>query len=206
MKPFFVSEDKLRFMVKHTAETVISFEVELNELDSAIGDGDHGTNMSRGCKTLLGAIDQIEYDSLRDVLIFIGKTLISSIGGASGALYGTLFLTMGENIDENPTTETFIDAFDQGINETMILGSSHVNQKTILDVIVPVLDAIKKQPDSFLDIAQVASIASNRTIAMKAEKGRASYLGDRSIGHLDPGAHSSDIIIRSICEVLCDYE
>jgi len=199
-------QNNLKSLVVHTAEAIISSESKLNELDRAIGDGDHGTNMTRGCKALLGAVDEFEYEHPGKVLASIGNTLISSIGGASGALYGTLFLTIGEKIGDDLTTSSWINAFEQGVEEVMALGASHAKQKTMLDVIIPVLDELKQRSGNLSAIMKTASLASDSTIPMKAEKGRASYLGDRSIGHLDPGAYSSQIIICSICEGLKNYE
>ncbi len=205
MENTLIPAKKLKHVLKFTVEKVIAIEDELNSLDRAIGDGDHGANMSRGCKSLLENIDDIKFDSTADVFISIGNTLISSIGGASGALYGTLFINIGKNMNTGETVNDFIIACEKGIDAMMVLGSSHINQKTMLDVLVPVLEILKEQQTDLSEVARKARNLSNSTINMKAEKGRASYLGDRSIGHLDPGAYSSEVIVCSICEALNNH-
>ena len=202
MQNTFITGQQLRTIVELSSKNLLSIEAKLNELDSAIGDGDHGTNMSRGSQTLLNKLTEIGYDSVANDLILIGNTLISSIGGASGALYGTLLVSMGKHLGTEESLDSFIEAFDNGVNAMKTLGVSDVKQKTMLDVIVPVLNAMQEQQHSLEEFASIAKQSSETTINMKATTGRAAYLGDRSIGHLDPGAHSSEVIICSICEAL----
>ncbi len=201
-----ITSEQLKYVLSYTASAVDEFKDELNALDQAIGDGDHGHNMSRGFQLVLKNIDDIKYQSLSEVFVFVGTTLMSSIGGAAGALYGSLFIQTGKSLPSNDnelTLEIFIDAFEKGVEAIKELGHSDVNQKTMLDVIVPVLDLLRTdQKLSFSMISDYAKSQSQLTVNMKAEKGRASFLGDRSIGHLDPGARSSQAIISSICKAL----
>ena len=203
MKSVTIDNIDLKSILMTTANDVIGLESELNTLDRAIGDGDHGYNMSRGARALIDDLDGADMSSLSSMFAYVGNTLISSIGGASGALYGTFFISVGQCVGDNPTASDFIDALDAGVKAIMQLGDSDVNQKTMLDVIVPVL-ALLRQVDrpGLVKILQHAEHCSTITIDMKAEKGRASLLGDRSIGYMDPGARSSQAIISSICKAL----
>jgi len=201
-----ITSEQLKYVLSYTASAVDELKDELNALDRAIGDGDHGHNMSRGFQLVLKNIDNIKYQSLSEVFVFVGTTLMSSIGGAAGALYGSLFIQTGKSLpsdDKELTLDIFVGAFEQGVGAIKELGHSDVNQKTMLDVIVPVLDLLRTDQKINLSmISDYAKSQSQLTVNMKAEKGRASFLGDRSIGHLDPGARSSQVIISSICKAL----
>lgn len=199
-----MTDDNLKRILLITAHHIIDIEGELNRLDKAIGDGDHGSNMSRGARSLIESIDDADCRSLHALFNFIGSKLLTSIGGASGALYGSLFSVMGDFCADNDESYlALLPALEAGANAVKELGCSDVNQKTMLDVIVPTLEFLKKK-DS-IDVNEVSEYAkrlSDLTIGMRAEKGRASFLGERSIGHLDPGARSSQAIISSICNAL----
>lgn len=194
----------LKPAIECTANALIALEDELNALDRAIGDGDHGYNMSRGSQAILDQLDHLSFDQTHQVLTSIGKILMMSVGGASGALYGSLFTSMGNeyaNKDEN--FENFMLAFSAGIDTTKDLGDSSLNQKTMLDVIIPVFDLLKSHGNfDAQKVSETAQQACTSTIDMQAERGRAALLGKRSIGYIDPGAKSSQIIISSICDSL----
>jgi len=202
-----IDANRLKYVLEYTSKVILDLESELNTLDSAIGDGDHGTNMSRGFCKVLENIDNVEFDSVAKTCSTIGDMLMSSIGGASGALYGLFFIHVGGSLpdqDSPITSEVFVRALEDGVQAIKELGESDVNQKTMLDVIIPVIERLKKEKFSLQDICRFAKLQSQSTIMMKARKGRASFLGDRSIGHLDPGARSSEAIITSICKALAN--
>ncbi len=195
---------RLKYVLEYTSRVIVGLEDELNALDSAIGDGDHGTNMSRGFCTVLDGVDAVNFDSVPSVFVYIGETLMSSIGGASGALYGLFFIHIGEALPDNDKVVMgdLIVALQRGVEAIKDLGESDVNQKTMLDVIIPVIHMLNDDNLSLEKVSKFAERQSESTIMMKAEKGRASFLGDRSIGHLDPGARSSQVIISSVCKAL----
>jgi phosphoenolpyruvate---glycerone phosphotransferase subunit DhaL len=190
-------------MIRAIAEAVIASAPELTELDRAIGDADHGVNLERGFKAVLAKIDDISARPLDDALREVGKTLILSVGGASGPLYGKLFATIGQRLAD--TSEIgkpqVIDACEHAIGVVKTLGRSDVGQKTMLDVLVPALDELSSA-GSLAAVRERAHLAAAETIPMLARKGRASFLGERSCGHMDPGARSSELIITATCRFL----
>jgi len=134
---------------------------------------------------------------LPDALKAIGMTLVMKVGGASGPLYGTLFMGLGKDLPADPTRADIMRAAGAAIDAVKARGKSDVGQKTMLDVLVPARDALAAGGDP----AAAADAAAAATIPMRATRGRASFLGERSIGHMDPGARSSALIIRAVCEV-----
>ena len=195
-----------REMIQAIADTVIENAGELTELDRAIGDADHGVNLERGFKAVLGKIDRISALPINDALNEVGKTLILSVGGASGPLYGKLFATVGHHLT-NPewlTKERVVTACEEAIKVIKALGRSDVGHKTMLDVLVPSLEQLRAANgrSSLRDVRQRARAAAEETIPMIARSGRASYLGERSQGHMDPGARSSELIVSAVCSFL----
>ena len=195
-----------RELIQTIADTVISSADELTELDRAIGDADHGVNLERGFKAVLAKIDAICARPINDALNEVGKTLILSVGGASGPLYGKLFATIGEHLT-NPdelTKERVISACEQAIRVIKALGRSDVGHKTMLDVLVPSLEQLRSGNgrSSLRDVRERARAAAEETIPMIAQSGRASYLRERSQGHMDPGARSSQLIVIAVCSFL----
>lgn len=188
-----------RKLVQAVAATVIAHAEELTGLDQAIGDGDHGLNMKRGFEAVLSDIDKLAAQPLPKMLAAIGTTLVMKVGGASGPLYGTLFLQLGKNLPEAPTVAEAATAFAAAIEGVKARGKSTTGEKTMLDVLVPVLDAMRAGAAGLADAADAAAEA---TKPIQATKGRASFLGARSIGHVDPGARSSAVMIRAVCETL----
>ena len=185
-------------LIDGIAARVIAHADELTALDQAIGDGDHGLNMKRGFEAVLADRAQLVAKPLPDALKAIGMTLVMKIGGASGPLYGTLFMGIGKELPAEPTRAELLHAFDAALDAVKARGKSDVGMKTMLDVLKPARDAFAAGRDP----AAAAAAAADATIPMKAVRGRASFLGDRSIGHMDPGARSSALMIAAACEVL----
>lgn len=193
------SQDDTRRFIEAVAVTLIDHAEELSELDSAIGDGDHGNNMRRGMTSVLESLDGLAVKPLPSAVKDAGMQLVMKVGGASGPLYGTLFMTLGKELPEDASRDDVARAFRAAINAVKARGKSDFGQKTMLDVLGPVADALEagKSPS---EISAVASEARARTRDMLALKGRASFLGERSLGHVDPGARSSELIVKALSE------
>jgi dihydroxyacetone kinase-like protein len=194
------------------AATVQSESDHLTQLDSAIGDGDHGVNMNRGFqavqKALAGQDGSVPPGQL---LVIAGKTLVSTVGGASGPLYGTALRRAGKALGKDPEFDgtALADALEAAIEGVRELGTASPGDKTMVDALVPALDALREAVDSGLPLetavgaaAEAAEDGARATVPMQARKGRASYLGERSIGHQDPGATSSALILRALERVV----
>ena len=196
-------------MIRMIAETVVASASELTELDRAIGDADHGINLERGFKAVLSKIDHISARPVDDALREVGKTLILSVGGASGPLYGKLFATIGQYLGgaDVISKAQVIDACEHAIGVVKTLGRSDVGQKTMLDVLVPALDELRDIDGaaSLVAVRERAHAAAAETIPMIARRGRASFLGERSRGHMDPGAYSSELMIAAACRFLEEH-
>lgn len=169
----------------------------LSDLNQAIGDGDHGINMARGLSELKKAFTEKEPADLKDVFKTAGMTMVSKVGGASGPLYGTAFLNMSKAVDSDTIDAIgltkVIEAGLEGIEKR---GKSHAGEKTMIDVWEPVVHALHQE-----DLTDdVVDAALQKTKDLKATKGRASYLGERSIGHLDPGAYSSALLFHAMLQ------
>ena len=190
--------EQKKALISAVAGSIIAHTDELTTLDQAIGDGDHGINMRRGSEAVLADLDGLAAKPLPESLKAIGMALVMKVGGASGPLYGTLFMTLGKALPPEPSLGDLIAAFDQAIAAVKARGKSDVGQKTMLDVLKPARDALAGGGD----VRRAAAEAADATIPMKAIRGRASFLGDRSIGHMDPGARSSALIIGAIAEVV----
>lgn len=181
------------------ATRIIAASEELTALDSAIGDGDHGSNMKRGVAAVAAEADALAARPLPDALKQIGTKLVMTVGGASGPLYGTLFLSLGKELAAAP--DDYMGAFRRAVDAVAARGKSQIGQKTLLDVLYPVSDALSagKSPAELVAVAY-AAVADTRD--RKAIRGRASFLGERSIGHIDPGARSSALILEAIVKAL----
>ncbi|EDI9595922.1 dihydroxyacetone kinase ADP-binding subunit DhaL1 [Listeria monocytogenes] len=169
----------------------------LSDLDQTIGDGDHGINMARGLSELKKVFTEKEPADLKDVFKTAGMTMVSKVGGASGPLYGTAFLNMSKAVDADTIDAVgltkVIEAGLEGIEKR---GKSHAGEKTMIDVWEPVVHALHQE-----DLTDdVVDAALQKTKDLKATKGRASYLGERSIGHLDPGAYSSALLFHAMLQ------
>ena len=180
----------------------------LTELDSAIGDADHGANMARGMGAVLDKLDDTESTTVDELFKGVGMTLVSSVGGASGPLYGTFFLRMG--VTAGAVTEMDAAALGAalraGLGGVIARGKAELGDKTMLDALSPALDAFDAAGDNVAAAANAAYDAAvvgrDNTIDLVARKGRASYLGDRSAGHLDPGATSTALLFQALAESL----
>jgi dihydroxyacetone kinase-like protein len=180
---------------------------ELVRLDTAIGDGDHGTNMDRGMSK---AIDKLDADTPADpgaVLKAVAMTLVSTVGGAAGPLYGTLLLQMGNALDGAATVDqaAFAAAWRQGVAGLQARGKAQLGDKTMLDALDPAVAALEAAPDLDAGLAAAAAGAKagmEATIPLVARKGRASYLGERSVDHQDPGATSTWYLFQTAAEAL----
>jgi dihydroxyacetone kinase-like protein len=187
-----------RDLIDAVARRIVDHTEELTQLDQAIGDGDHGLNMKRGAEAVLAEIDKHAATPLPDALQAIGMTLVMKVGGASGPLFGTLFMALGKALPADPSRGDIVRAFGAAIEAVKARGKSDVGQKTMLDALAPARDAIAAGDDP----AAAAQAAAMATIPMKAVRGRASFLGERSIGHMDPGARSSALMMAAVCEVV----
>ncbi len=196
MKP-----ELLHRLILAVADDVIAHAGELTELDQAIGDGDHGVNMKRGFEAVRADAELTAEKPLPEALKAIGTQLVMKVGGASGPLYGTLFMALGKDIA--PDGSNLAVAFAKAVEAVQARGKSHPGQKTMLDVLVPMERALAEGgADLPARLPKVAADAAEATIPMLATRGRASFLGERSIGHMDPGARSSALIVASVCRVL----
>jgi phosphoenolpyruvate---glycerone phosphotransferase subunit DhaL len=201
-----VEPETFKSLVKAAAEQVIASAPELTALDQAIGDGDHGVNMKRGFEAVLGKLDRIGAQPVDEALKTIGKTLVMTVGGASGPLYGTFFMAAGDALSQKRSLpEDVTEVFARAVDAVGARGRSQAGQKTMLDVLFPVLETLKAEagrPDLLKRVRATASEAVARTVQMQATKGRAAFLGARSVGHADPGARSSCILLHAVCDTL----
>jgi dihydroxyacetone kinase-like protein len=188
-------------LVRALAGTVIEHADELTGLDQAIGDGDHGLNMKRGFEAVLAALPGLADKSLPEMLKAIGMTLVMKVGGASGPLVGTFFMELGKALPEQPSRADLVAATGKAIDAVKARGRSEAGQKTLLDVLVPV-HAVMAAGGDARAIATEATEAADRTTPMLAIRGRASFLGERSIGHMDPGSRSASLLIGAAIETL----
>lgn len=171
---------------------------QLSELDQAIGDGDHGNNMSRGMTAVIQGIEEKKPETVAEIFKIAAMNLISKVGGASGPLYGTALLQMSK------AAQTSTDAYEvlaEGLQGIKNRGKSSEEEKTMIDLWSPAIEKIKNKELT----GQILTDLVERTKVMEAKKGRASYLGSRSIGHIDPGAASSKLLFESFIEAgVCD--
>jgi phosphoenolpyruvate---glycerone phosphotransferase subunit DhaL len=198
-----IDRDMRKRLIVAVANRVIAGAEELTDLDRAIGDGDHGTNMRRGFEAVLAAADALSDKSLGESLKGVGTTLVMKVGGASGPLYGTLFMSLGKSLADDVSREQVVDAFADAIEAVKARGKSNVGQKTMLDVLYPVLGTLRGDGDRLAArLKATAKRAAQDTIPMRAIRGRASFLGERSVGHMDPGARSSELIVDAVADVM----
>jgi phosphoenolpyruvate---glycerone phosphotransferase subunit DhaL len=197
-----------RDWIARVASTIADQADYLTQLDSAIGDADHGVNMNRGFAAVTQALADYEAATVGDVLVRVGTTLVSRVGGASGPLYGTAFRAMGKELGA-PTVDgtQLVAALRAGLEALQKLGAAVPGDKTIVDAYVPAIEALQAGVDRGDDLAAATLAAATAaqdgmrsTIPLQARKGRASYLGPRSVGHQDPGATSTWLIFRALAE------
>lgn len=206
-----MAHELTRRLIDAAVATIRDHADELTGLDQAIGDGDHGINMKRGFDAI-GEAAELKALPLGDALQKAGMTLVMKVGGASGPLFGSLLMAMGKALPGDPTQGEQVRAMlAEGIAAVKKRGKSDVGEKTMLDVLVPVSETLaghlsRHAPakETLSGLRQAADAALERTRPMKATKGRASFLGERSIGHLDPGARSSQLLVHAVCDVVAE--
>ncbi len=203
--------DRVVAWVRSFAAVIGENKTYLTELDSAIGDADHGINMDRGMRAVLGKLDSAPEGDVGALLKTVGMTLVSTVGGAGGPLYGTLFMQMGAAATGKAELEPkdWADALAKGIEGVKTRGKAEPGDKTMLDALLPALDGLNAaiaDGSSFADALRASAAAAEdgmkATIPLVARKGRASYLGERSAGHQDPGATSSYLLLRTAADTL----
>ena len=196
-------------LIQAATQTLIDHVDELTALDSAIGDGDHGLNMKRGALAIQARLrDGKDAGSLNETLKGAGATCMSTIGGSSGPVFGTVLMTLARELPADPGPQDLAAALAAGIAALTRLGKAEVGQKTLLDVLDPVQRLLAASdpgsPDLEARVRQCAFDSAAATAAMDAIRGRASFLGDRALGHVDPGSRSMALIIAAICDGLSE--
>jgi dihydroxyacetone kinase-like protein len=199
------------FLIKNAKEIQVVIDnnaPEIEKLDQEIGDGDHIFNVQRGIKLVIELEPIIKHLSMSKALNQIAMKILSGIGGSSGALFGTLFMTMAKvsNIDDGIDYKKAINMFVDGVEAVKQRGKADVGEKTMMDVLIPVANCLKEGVEKDIDLKDLMrktiEIAEKGMLSTKnllATKGRASFLGERSKGHIDPGARSSQLMIKTVC-------
>ena len=194
---------QLRPIIMACTQTLVDHVEELTALDSAIGDGDHGLNMRRGALAIQAKLPELEGKDLNDALKGMGMTCMSTVGGSSGPVFGTLLVTLSKELPPRPVASDLAGALAAAIAALSRLGKVEVGHKTLLDVLDPVQKVLARGGDDLLArVKQCAFDSAQATAAMDAIKGRASFLGERALGHVDPGSRSMALIIGALCDAL----
>ncbi len=204
-----ISKEAVLAWIRAFAAAVEQHKEYLTELDAALGDADHGANMHRGLQAVLDRLNGVADRDIGTILRTVGMTLVSSVGGASGPLYGTFFLRAGTAAGTKMelTADDWLQMLEAGIRGIVDRGKARRGEKTMLDALGPGLDTLKAslqegQPlnEALRRSAEAARKGMEATIPMLATKGRASYLGERSVGHQDPGATSAYLLLQTAAE------
>lgn len=196
-------------LIDQMEQTIVDHEQELTDLDATIGDGDHGLNLAKGFKAVKEKLDQSDLKTPSDVLKVTGMTLVSTVGGASGPLYGTAFMQMSMVVKGKDclTKDDLLPLLEAAISGIQKRGKAEIKEKTMLYMLVPYVQQLKEIPQSewknthrlLLDSLKKAEA---NIMEMKATKGRASYLGERSQGHMDPGAKSMEYLLEVLTKAV----
>lgn len=193
-------------LIGAATKTLIDHVDELTALDQAIGDGDHGLNMRRGALAIESKMGELSAQTFTNALKTMGMTCMSTIGGSSGPVFGTLLVTLGKELPDKPEPSDLARALDAGIKALTRLGKAEVGQKTLLDVLDPVrqllADSSRWENDLVAQVRRCALDSAEATAQMNATRGRSSFLGDRAFGHVDPGSRSMALIIVAVCDAL----
>lgn len=206
-----MTRDQILEWVRLYAAAIAEHKDQLTELDAALGDGDHGINMDRGMSEVLLKLPGLAGRDIGAIFNGVGMTLLSKVGGASGPLYGTLFMRFSKESTGNLelSGEEFLTGLAAGVSGIQQRGSAHVGEKTMVDALAPAVTALREAlaagedlPASLQAAAAAAQAGTAATIAMQATKGRASYLGPRSVGHQDPGATSAALLVSTAAEAV----
>lgn len=204
-----ISRDAVLDWLKSFASMIHDNAAYLTQLDSDIGDGDHGANMNRGMQTVLTKLPGVADKDIGSVLKTVGMTLVSTVGGASGPLYGTMFMQMGNATAGKMelTLDDWAAALKAGYDGVLMRGKAQPGDKTMVDALTPALQELEAERSQGADLSQAlsssataAEVGMQATIPLVARKGRASYLGERSAGHQDPGATSSYYLLKTAAE------
>jgi dihydroxyacetone kinase-like protein len=206
-----VTHDAVIDWMKRFAAEMAENRAYLSRLDGDIGDGDHGTNMDRGMKKVLERLEGADSDDIGASLKAVGMALVSSVGGAAGPLYGTFFMQMGQATAGRSELDldTLAEALDAGVKGVQKRGKAESGDKTMVDALLPAVEALREASQQGGDVgdalnraAEAAREGMEATVPMVARKGRASYLGERSAGHQDPGATSTHLLLKSAAEAV----
>src|SRR6188474_1493935 len=204
----------VRRWVQEAARAIGEQRQHLTDLDAAIGDADHGVNMDRGFRAAVARVNALPADaSPGAILRTVGAAVMSSVGGASGPLWGMAFRRAGQQLGDASAIDgaALVGALDQMVLAMRGLGKAEVGDKTMLDALVPAAESLRARieagdalPDALTAACQAAEVGVQATVPLQARKGRASYLGERSVGHQDPGATSAALILRALDAVVAD--
>lgn len=204
-----MTKEKLLELINDIADKIEENKDYLTDLDSAIADGDHGINMARGFSAVKEKLKTVDDKDCGTILKTVGMTLVSTVGGAAGPLYGTAFMKAGMAVGgkEEISGEDFIKMMEEAINGVKMRGKSEAGEKTMLDAMIPAYDAFKEELSNGNKSAMKKALKASMdgveyTKTIKATKGRASYIGDRSIGHQDPGATSFTYMMECINNII----
>jgi dihydroxyacetone kinase-like protein len=206
-----VTRSNILQWLEMTAAVMSENKDYLTQLDSPIGDADHGINMNRGFRKVMEKLPTVEDKDIGNILKTTGMTLISSVGGASGPLYGTFFMRGGMAVDakEELTGDDLSAMLQSGVDGLIQRGRAQLGDKTMIDAWLPAMKALRESLDNNHDLMEAMEEAVNAaeqgmkdTIPLQAKKGRASYLGERSIGHQDPGATSSYLLLKALLDAI----
>lgn len=203
-----IDKKMLLVILQKIAEKIIAEKELLTRLDTAIGDGDHGINMARGFEAVLAEMESVAEGDMGAVLKNTGMKLVSTVGGASGPLYGTAFMKAGKAAKGKMemSLADMLQAFSAAIEGIKMRGKSEPGEKTMLDALCPAYEAMAEEKQDFVQAFKAAAAAAEKgaehTKDIIATKGRASYLGERSLGHVDPGAMSATLILKVMAETL----
>ncbi len=193
----------ISLLVTRATQNLIDHVEELTTLDQAIGDGDHGLNMRRGSQAIQEKLPHWSELSTQATLTAMGKTCISTIGGASGPVFGTLLLTLGKELPDQPDHHDLARALKLAIEAVTRLGKAELGQKTLLDVLDPLQKCLDAGGDALVArVKQCALDSCEATAHIEATRGRASFLGQRALGHVDPGSRSVALIVSAVCDAL----
>ena len=206
-----ITQAQIIAWIQKSAEVITENRAYLTDLDAAIGDADHGANMDRGFKAVLGKIAEMEGKDIETVLKTTAMTLISTVGGASGPLYGTFFLQTAAKVmgKTELTLQDWHAALQAGLDGIISRGKAQTGDKTMIDALAPAVQSLllsidqnQPIPEALRSSAEAARIGMQATIPLVARKGRASYLGERSAGHQDPGATSMYLLLDAASQCL----
>jgi dihydroxyacetone kinase-like protein len=201
-------------LIEAINDIIASNAEDVTALDQAIGDGDHVINLQRGLNALMAQREELSQLDWVAAWQKIGMTLMSTVGGASGSLLGTLFVTLSKSAREQTLNQqTFANIFKAGVEAVKLRGKSDAGEKTMLDVLIPVADYLQQAvadnvslSDTLAQVTQVAIAGMESTRDMLATKGRASFMEERTLGHIDAGARTSQLMICAIVAILAEYE